>query len=85
MAPGMNLHSYRAGGAWTVAQSEHEFFPPALSYVVNEYDYHLGRRSIPQLSLAYWFLVSLYLPAWGTLPMAWHRRKGRLMKATGLG
>jgi len=82
MAPGVNLHRYLVGGAWTLAQPGQKLFPPALRYEVHEYDYHLGRRRIPQLSLAYWFLLSLYLPAWAMLLVLWQRRKARLLKTS---
>jgi hypothetical protein len=78
MAPGLRLHHYLAGGSRTLSQPEQQSFSPAVRYEVHEYDYHLGRRTIPQLSLAYWFLLSLYLPAWGALLVAWQRWKARL-------
>jgi hypothetical protein len=83
MFPGFRFYDYVAtASGWTMAQPEQRLFPPALRYEVEEYPYHLGTRTIPQLSLAYWFLLALYLPAWATLLLAWQRRKARALKAS---
>jgi len=71
MYPGFRFYSNVASALLQYQQ----LFPPALRYEVEEYPYHLGTRTIPQLSLAYWFLLALYLPAWGTFLLAWQCRK----------
>ena len=84
MFPGFSTYSYVASGsAWQRDHLEQQgLFPPALRYQVEEYPYHLGVRSIPQLRLAYWFLLALYLPAWLTLVVVWQYRRARLREAS---
>ena len=75
MFPGIRFYSHVASAYTSIWGHRHQLqhqqlFPRALRYRVEEYPYHLGTRTIPQLSLAYWFLLALYLPAWCILLLA---------------
>ncbi|MCW1921956.1 hypothetical protein OKA05_05290 [Luteolibacter arcticus] len=76
MAPRVHFHRFIAGGTWILSQPEQQLFP----YRVQEYYYHLGTRSIPELRIAYWFLLLLYLSAWTVLYAGWQRRQARLLE-----
>ena len=91
MAPGFRADTFRLGPQrtpWGTVISEdpevirdRDWFPPTIRYDVWEGEYHLGTRRIPWVRVAYWFLLLIYLAAWGALLAGWQRRKSRLQKA----
>lgn len=79
-AQGIRTSSSRLGSA-QVELRDRQVFAPAIQYEVREDDSTpVGLRRIPQVRVAYWLLLLLYLSAWGALLAAWQRRKARLLK-----
>jgi hypothetical protein len=82
-AQGIRTFSGRLGGSVPVDEGEvrdRQAFPPAFRYEVQEdHSTPVGLRRIPQVRVAYWLLLLLYLPAWGALLAGWQRRKSRLL------
>jgi hypothetical protein len=78
-APGLRFYK---GGMYAgdIDTEGQRFFPKALRYDVRKYHYHLGVRSIPEVKLAYWFLLLFYMMIWLLVLTVWQRRKFRLLK-----
>lgn len=77
--PGLQI--FRAGQSpGDVDKEEKRFFPRAIRHDVREYEYYLQSRLIPQVSLAYWFLLLIYLALWLPFLAYWQHRKARLLK-----
>jgi len=59
------------------------FFPPAVDHRTLDFSAPPDRQHrVNFLSIAYWFLLLLYLVAWSLLLLAWQRRKSRRLKAS---
>ena len=79
-AQGIRTSSYRLGSDQGEFRDQ-QVFAPAFRYEVREDDSTpVGLRRIPQVRVAYWLLLMLYLSAWGALLAGWQRRKTRLLK-----
>lgn len=78
-APGLRFYK---GGMYAgdIDTEGQRFFPKALRYDVRKYHYHLGVRSIPEVKLAYWFLLLFYMTIWLLVLTVWQRRKSRLLR-----
>lgn len=80
-AQGVRTSSYRLEKVQAQMARDLQVFAPAVRYEVREDDSTpVGLRRIPQVRVAYWFLLLLYLLAWGALLAGWQRRKARLLK-----
>lgn len=79
-AQGIRTSSHRLQSV-QVEPRDLQVFAPAFRYEVREDDSTpVGLRRIPQVRVAYWFLLVLYLSAWIALLAGWQRRKSRLLK-----
>jgi hypothetical protein len=58
------------------------FFPPAVTHRTLDFSAPPDRHRVNFLEIAYWFLLLLYLAAWGLPLLAWQRRRSRLLKAS---
>lgn len=76
---GIRTSSSRLGSN-QVELRDRQVFAPAFRHEVREDDSTpVGLRRIPQVRVAYWLLLLLYLLAWGALLARWQHRKVRLM------
>jgi hypothetical protein len=57
-------------------------FPPAVGHRTLDFSAPPDRHRVNFLGIAYWFLLLLYLAAWGLLLLVWQRRRSRLLKAS---